>query len=113
MNQVIPIFANPGQSVSLVVQTEGLDGYRMDGYTPVITSVYFPDRSQAQGFPQDMVRLETGLYVYELVVPTGIMSLGTFIASVFYIQPGTSRPVWQVFSINVARPFGNSSATPI
>ena len=113
MSQAIPLFANPGQTVSLVVQT--VDGYgaRQDGAVPNVMSIYFPDRSLAQGFPQPMTRLEQGLYVYDMIIPQGMLSLGTFTASVMYMQPGTNNPVWQVFTINVARPFGNSSASPI
>ena len=113
MSQAIPIFANPGQTVSLVVQT--VDGYgaRQDGSVPQIMSIYFPDKSLSQGFPQAMSRLEQGLYIYDVIIPQGTMSLGTFVASVMFIQPGTGNTVWQVFTINVARPFGNSSASPI
>ena len=115
MSQAIPLFANPGQVVTLAVQT--LDGYgdRQDGYVPEITSVYFPDRSLTQGFPAPMVRIEKGLYVYYLNLTAEDMSmvLGTFIVNAFYSQPGTGNPVWQVFTVNVARPFGNSSASPI
>ncbi len=113
MSQIIPLFANPGQTISITVQT--LDGYgnRVDGYTPTVMSVYFPDRSLSQGFPEAMVRLETGLYVYNLSIPSGLASLGTFVASTMHFDPGSAELVWNVFSINVARPFGNSSASPI
>jgi len=113
MSQTIPLFANPGQTISLAVQT--LDGYgeRVDGYIPQVMSVYFPDRSLSQGFPMTMVHLETGLYVYDLSIPSGMTALGTFVASTLYLQAGTMAPVWNTFTINVARPFGNSSASPI
>lgn len=113
MSQAIPLFANPGQTVSLIVQT--VDGYgaRQDGYVPTVMSIYFPDRSLADGFPEAMTRLQQGLYIYDLIIPSGTTSLGTFVASVMFTQPSTGNPEWQVFTINVARPFGNSSASPI
>lgn len=113
MSQAIPLFANPGQTVSLVVQT--IDGYgaRQDGSVPMVMSIYFPERVLAEGFPQAMTRLQQGLYVYDIIIPSGLASLGTFIISIFYSQPGTGDHVWQVFNVNVARPFGNSSASPI
>lgn len=113
MSQSIPLFANPGQTVSLVVQT--VDGYgaRQDGYVPQVMSVYFPDRTLAGGFPENMTRLEQGLYIHNIIIPQGLTSIGTFTASVLYNQPGTNKPIWQLFSINVARPFGNSSASPV
>lgn len=105
------IFANPGQTVRLVVQT--LDGYgnRADGYVPTVTRVYFPDLTIAQGYPQVMTRMDTGLYVHGLVIPTGVGYLGTFVASVYYEEEGTPR--WELFTINVSRPFGNSSVAPL
>lgn len=113
MSQTVSLVANPGQTVSLVVQT--VDGYgaRQSGSVPQVMSIYFPDRSVAQGFPQSMSELETGLYIYDIAIPEGTMGLGTFVASVVYTQQGTGNPVWETFIISVARPFGNSSATPI
>lgn len=105
------IFANTGQLVRLVVQTlDGYDGYRTDGYVPVVNSIIFPDLSVAAGYPQTMVRLDTGLYACGLQLPTGADALGTYIASVFWLEGG--YPVWETFAINVARPFGVSTVTP-
>jgi hypothetical protein len=105
------IFANTGQLIRLAVQT--LDGYgdRADGYVPVVTSVLYPDNSIALGFPQNMVRLDTGLYAHALLLPTGADALGTYIASVYWME--NSLPKWEVFAINVARPFGISAVSPI
>lgn len=105
------IFANTGQLVRLVVQT--LDGYGnlSDGYAPVVQSVLFPDLSYAAGYPQTMMRLSTGIYAHGLSLPTGADALGTYIASVFWEEQGL--PKWEVFAINVARPFGVSAITPI
>ena len=113
MTQAIPYFANPGQTVTLVTQV--VDGYgaRVDGYVPQVTNVLFPSGSLASGFPQDMVRLSTGLYKHDLSIPAGTSSLGTFIASVLFTNPATAGPTWQVFAIQVALPFGNSSVTPL
>ena len=108
----IPIFANPGQTVRLVVQTLDTDGYRIDGYVPQVINVYFPDLSLAAGYPSAMVRIETGLYVHGLVIPTGSTALGTFVVSV-YSEDGNSKPIWDTFMIQVARPFGNSSVSPL
>ena len=110
----IALFANPGQTVRLVTQV--LDGYtneRSDGYVPSVQSVYFPDQSRATGYPQNMSRIETGLYAHDIVLPTGNSALGTFTISVFYQQPSTGMKIWELFLINVARPFGNTSASPL
>lgn len=105
------IFANTGQLIRLVVQT--LDGYgnRADGYTPVVESVLYPDLSLAAGYPQSMVRLDTGLYGHGLLLPTGADALGTYIASVSWYENGQIK--WATFAINVARPFGISAVSPI
>jgi hypothetical protein len=105
------IFANPGQTIRLVIQV--LDGYGnlSDGYVPIVQSVLFPDLSSAVGYPRPMTRLDTGLYANGLVIPTGVSSLGTYIASVFWLED--SGPKWASFAINVARPFGNTTVTPI
>ncbi len=78
---------------------------------PAVMSVYFPDKSLAAGFPQNMTRLDTGLYVFDITIPSGSGYLGTFIVSTRHVE--TSAIQWNTFLINVARPFGNSSATAI
>ena len=105
------IFANPGQTVRLVVQTVDVDGYRADGYVPEVVSVYFPDLSLAKGYPTPMVRINTGLYIHGLVIPGSASAIGTFIVNIFYMEAG--RAQWEVFTIQVARPFGNSSVAPM
>jgi hypothetical protein len=113
-NQAIPIFANPGQTVTLATQIIN-DGYgeRIDGYVPQVYNIFFPNLTQAAGYPQNMTRIDTGLYIHKLLIPTGSSSLGTFIASVTYLDPATGGEVWQVFQINVSLPFGNSSVSPL
>lgn len=113
MSQSISVFANPGQTVSLAAQV--VDGYgaRVDGYVPEVTSVWMPNGTQASGFPVAMTRLDTGLYSASIQIPSGSSSVGTFIASVLYTDPSTGNPVWQVYQINVALPFGNAVFTPL
>ena len=113
MTQSISLFANPGQTVSLVTQV--VDGYgdRVDGYVPQVTSVLLPDQTASSGFPLAMTRLDTGLYAAQLEIPSGSSSIGTFIASVLYTDPTAGTPVWQLFQITVALPFGNASFTAL
>ena len=106
------IFANPGQTVRLAVQVTDGYGSRVDGYVPQVDSVYFPDLSKSTGYPLAMSRIETGLYVHGLVLPADTASLGTFIVSVLSTNPATGGLAWEIFSIHVARPFGNSSVAP-
>jgi hypothetical protein len=108
-----PINIRTGQTVRLTIQT--VDGYgnRRDGYTPIITQVLFPDFSAAAGYPRDMTRVDTGLYVSGLDIPSSVESIGTFIASVFFLQPDTNNPVWETFTIQVDRPYGNVTVAPL
>jgi hypothetical protein len=107
------IFSNPGQTVRLVVQVLDSYGNRSDGYVPLVTSVYFPNLSLASGYPIAMTRIDTGLYIHGLTLPTGNSSLGTYIANVYSKEVGSGLIKWEVFQIQVARPFGNSSVVPL
>ena len=106
------LYANPGQTVTLVVQTTDGYGDRIDGYVPRIENVYFPTLTTAAGYPRSMNRLELGVYYYNVQLPSDSTALGTFIINIFYRQPGSNAPVWEVFTIQVARAFGNSSVSP-
>jgi hypothetical protein len=106
------IFASPGQNVSLVVQTTDFNGSRVDGYMPNVESVIFPDLSSASGYPQNMQRIDTGLYMHVLTIPTGVVSLGTFIVSMRWVHPNTGLIVYSLAQIQVAMPFGNSNVAP-
>lgn len=86
-------------------------GALTDGYTPIVLNIIFPDLSQAAGYPQNMTRLGFGLYAHGIQLPTGASSLGTYIAQVYWEENG--KPKNEAFAINVARPFGNSSVSPI
>ncbi len=111
---IIPIFSNPGQNVTLVAQTVNALGVRVDGYVPEVTEVLFPNLTPAGSYPQAMTSLGTGLYGHVLQIPAGTASLGTFIASVKWTDPtNESAEVWAVFQIQVALPFGNTSVSPL
>jgi len=113
MSDAIPLFANPGQTITLATQV--VDGYgtRVDGYgTPQVESIIFPDLAFASGYPQAMTRVSTGLYIYRFAIPTGSSSIGTFIASISFNSPATGGVAWQLYTINVAAPFGNSTFFP-
>ena len=106
------IFANTGQFVQLVVQTlDGYDGARVDGYVPIVQSLYYPDLSVGLGYPQSMNRVDVGLYAFGVQLPTGADALGTYIASVYWEEIG--NPKWASIAINCARPFGISTVCPM
>lgn len=106
------IFANPGQVVRLIVQTTDGYGNRNDGYIPIVNNIYFPDLSTVVGYPLPMAKLEKGLYISGLQLPIGQTALGTYIVNIYW-QDTSGNSHWEVFSINVARPFGNAVVTPV
>lgn len=91
--------------------TSNIPGALTDGYIPIVLNVIFPDLSQAAGYPRNMTRLGFGLYAHGIQLPTGANALGTYIAQVYWEENG--KPKNEVFAINVSRPFGNSSVSPI
>lgn len=104
--------ASPGQTATIVFQT--LDGYgqRADGYAPpVITRIIFPNLSLASGYPQNMTRLDVGLYNFKIVLPPLATSVGSYIVDVTYFDPTTMLIQMTFFQIVVSAPFGQYSAT--
>jgi len=108
----------PGQKATIFLETK--DGYgqrgdnntSFDGYlTPVITRVIFPDLSLAAGFPQPMVKLDTGLYFFQFTVPVGGKSVGSFLIDVTYNNPGNPLDLTQTYQLVVTAPFGNYGVT--
>jgi len=110
----ISSFANPGQTIKLVLETLDANGSRADGYAdgydaPIINTFYLPSGDAASGFPQTMTQLETGLYYLAVTLPSGTSGIGSFVASALWNQPGTGLDRSAVFSINSALPFGNTT----
>ncbi len=104
---------SPGQKVTMFLET--IDGYgqREDSIgTPYVTRVIFPDLSLATGFPQNMTRLDTGLYYYQFTLPTGATSVGSYLVDAVYITPLNNATVNKAFQILVNAPYGNFGITP-
>jgi hypothetical protein len=108
----IALFSNPGQNITLAVEV--LDGYgaRSDGYVdsaPQIDYLISPSLQQAVGYPMVLDKLSTGVYYKILTLPQGI--IGSYLASVSWIN-SDGFPKYELFLINVSKPFGNSIAIP-
>ena len=109
----------PGQKATVFLETK--DGYAradagtpFDGYAePVITRIIFPDLSLAVGFPQPMIKLDTGLYFFQFTLPTGAASVGSYLVDVTYNVPNTGYFTTNIFKIIVTAPFGNFGMTVI
>lgn len=104
---------SPGQQVTIFLQTldqygqRTSDGY--DGYsTPVVTRVLLPGYTLASGYPQPMSQLDVGLYTFQFVLPTGAISIGSYMVDVAYMN--TEGYVnTQIYQIVVTAPFGQYS----
>ncbi len=102
----------PGQKVTIYLETLNGAGMRTDSVTlPSIQRVIFPDFSLASGYPQNMIKLDTGLYYHQFTLPTGSVSVGSYLVDLSYISPATSQETKQIYQVTVTAPYGNFSAT--
>lgn len=112
MTQVF--YHNPGQTVTIVLQTIGTTGAREDSPSlPLVNRIILPSLTLAANFPQSMTQLDTGLYYYKFILPTGSTAVGTYIIDAQYTDPATSQTkaiAYQVVVTTVAGNFGVNSA---
>lgn len=110
----------PGQVATIVWQVFNSDGYRADGYSisgsgldtaPVIARVVMPNLTLAANFPVSMLKLDTGLYSYNIQLPTGAIAVGTYIVDIYWYHPTTMALQQDVVLVTVTAPYGIYSAT--
>lgn len=107
------LFANPGQSLLLAVQV--VDGYGVlhDGYqAPTVDFVRMPSGTNAGGYPTDMTEINLGIWIHSLTIPAGSTGLGSYLVSCSWPRPDGFFQN-ELFIINVAFPFGNTSISPV
>ena len=113
MNQIY--YYGPGTQVTLFFET--LDGYglRSDGYNvlPSITRILFPNLTAAMGYPQDMTRVDVGLFKYNFTLPTGSASIGSYLVDVLYQDPDTFANKQTFMQIVVTAPMGGYSISTV
>lgn len=105
---------SPGQQATIVFET--LDGYgaRADGYlVPSITRIIFPNLFLAAGYPQNMARIDVGLYIFQFTIPTEASAVGSYIVDILYYDPDTGEPRSTFFQVIVSAPFGQYSISTI
>lgn len=99
---------SPGQKTTFFLET--VDGYgeRADGYAlPVVTRIIFPDLSLASGFPQNMTKLDTGLYYYQFTLPIGATAVGSYFVDVSFTNLINGMTNHAGYQIVVNAPYGN------
>ena len=110
---------SPGQVATIFLEvTDGYSNVRMDSLiTPSIERIFYPDLSLADGYPQDMTRLDVGLYVFQLTLPSGASAVGSYLIDVIYRSPITAGGDpgddvnYAAYQIIVNAPFGNYGIT--
>lgn len=103
----------PGQTVTFYEEVK--DGYNQrtdDGYTPVITRVILPGFTLDAGFPQNMTRIDVGLYYFQFQLPSHAAAVGTYFVDIAYLDPDTQLIVNDSRQIIVSAPFGNFGVSP-
>lgn len=110
---VVSIFANPGQTIIIALQVTDNTGTLNDGYqSPTVDFVSMPNSSMSDGYPVSMSEISQGIWKYPLTIPSGSAGLGSYLVSCSWPHPDTFIFQNELFIINVALPFGNSSVSP-
>ncbi len=127
------LFYSPGQTATIFVETLDENGERaeavLDGYLgpsmddgyedgyintyhhPMVVRLVFPDLNLADDYPVHMVKLDTGLYYYQFVLPSGATAVGSYLVDISYTDPGTYFTKTSLYQISVNAPYGNYSIT--
>jgi len=103
----------PGSLVTLYFVIA--DGYHQrtdDGYIPVVTRIIVPGFTLAAGYPQNMTRLDVGLYYFQFQLPTGAGSVGTYFVDIAYLDPINGLIANDNRQIVCIAAFGNFGLTP-
>jgi hypothetical protein len=109
--QILQYF--PGTKVTIFLDSFNADGYRADGYAvPQVLRILKPNLTALDGYtaPLPMTKVDTGLYVFQFVLPTGGAAVGSYLMDVIYWDPVTVLQKQTLYQILVAAPFGNYSA---
>ena len=110
MSQILSF--SPGQQVTIFLEVKDGYGSRIDSPSlPVVSKIIFPALTLAASYPQDMIKIETGLYYYQFALPTGASAVGNYLVDVSYINPENDAINNQLYHIIVNAPFGNFSAS--
>lgn len=115
MSQIL--FYNPGQlaTITLDITVNGVrsDGYGYPSILPIVERIIFPNLMVAANYPQNMKRLDIGLYEFSFTLPQGAASVGTYMIDVICLDPITSNPTTVLYQVIVTAPFGLYSASTI
>lgn len=106
MQQIITQY--PGRQVTVFLEVK--DGYGQPADAPILPMVYriiLPSFNTAIGYPQNMTRLDVGLYSFQFILPVGAVAMGSYLVDVSYTNPITNLTNYQTYQVVVVSPFGN------
>jgi len=105
------LYYSPGQQATIILEIIS-DGYRVDPIAlPLINRIIYPGLTLAAGFPQNMTKIDTGIYRFIFTLPTGASSVGTYLVDGYYVDPNAFNMVFALYQVIVTAPFGIYSAT--
>jgi hypothetical protein len=108
----------PGQQATIVFEvlnslgerSDAFDGYGGPGFPPQITRIIFPNLSLAGGYPQNMMRLDVGLFMAQFTLPQQASAVGTYIVDILYYDPDSpNQPENTFVQVICNAPQGNYS----
>ena len=111
------LFYRPGETGTIVFETYDGYGVRADRYpTPVVSRVILPEfldddgyLALSDGYPQSMTQLDTGLFYYKFILPTGGSAVGTYIFDITYEDPSDNvlkKIAYQIIAQSVSGNIG-------
>lgn len=110
MDQTLSYF--PGQQVTLfLTTTDGYGGFTDGYFIPQINRVVPPNFIAFSGYPQTMTKYDVGIYYFHFTLPTGAVSIGSYLVDAVYDDPATGLIKHKVYQILVSAPFGNFGTT--
>jgi hypothetical protein len=104
----------PGQQVTIYLEVLDSNGVRTDSYTqPAVDRVILPTFTTSLGYPQNMIKLDTGLYYHQFVLPSGATAIGSYLVDVSFTNPINSQLNSKLYQIIVTAPFGIYSTVTV
>jgi hypothetical protein len=107
MTEILSYF--PGRQVTVFLETQHVDSPTI----PTVNRIILPNFTSAPGYPQNMTRLDTGLYFFQFVLPTGGISVGSYFIDIIYTNPITNLINYQTYQVVVTSPFGNYAGSVV
>lgn len=104
----------PGQKATIFLEVLDSSGRRSDGYDgyiPVVMQIVLPNFTLVPGYPADMKKLDPGLYYFQYTIPTGAVSIGSYLIDVLYKHPDLNSYFTALYQIIVTAPYGIYTTT--